>query len=172
LEKQFRDHIVALVVENKPGVLFRVTNMIRRRGFNIESLSVGAINSGKLARMSIVIKGDERTVEQVTKNLHKLVETVKVAPLESSDSVLRELALVKVRVDDSKIRSDLMHYTRIFRGRVIDVGAETMIIEITGDPEKINAFLNLIKGYGIKELARTGITALARGSKSLHIRGT
>jgi len=142
--------------------------MIRRRGFNIESLSVGAIN-GKFARMTIAIKGDEQTVEQVTKNLHKLVETVKVSPLDSK-SVLRELALAKVHVDDSKIRSDLLHYTRIFRGRVIDVSAESMIVEITGDPEKIDAFLNLIKTYGIKELARTGITALARGSKSLHIK--
>ncbi len=171
MEQQISNHIVALVVENKPGVLFRVTNMIRRRGFNIESLSVGAINGGKLARMTIVIKGDERTVEHVTKNLHKLVETVKVSPLDSKRSVLRELALVKVHVDDSKTRSDLVHYTRIFRGRVIDVSAESMVVEITGDPEKVDAFLNLIKGYGIKEMARTGITALVRGSKSLHIRG-
>jgi len=169
LEHQVSNHLVALVVENKPGVLFRVTNMIRRRGFNIESLSVGAVDS-RLARMTIVIKGDAQTVEQVTKNLHKLVETVKVSPLDSKRSVLRELALVKVHVDDSKTRSDLMHYIRIFRGRVIDVSTESMVVEITGDPEKMDAFLNLIKGYGIKEMARTGITALARGSKSLHIR--
>jgi len=170
LEQQVSNHLVALVVENKPGVLFRVTNMIRRRGFNIESLSVGALDS-RLARITIVIKGDAQTVEQVTKNLHKLVETVKVSPLDSKRSVLRELALVKVHVDDSKTRSDLMHYSRIFRGRVIDVSTESMVVEITGDPEKVDAFLKLIKVYGIKELARTGITALARGSKSLHIRG-
>lgn len=170
MEQQVSNHLVALVVENKPGVLFRVTNMIRRRGFNIESLSVGALDS-RLARITIVIKGDAQTVEQVTKNLHKLVETVKVSPLDSKRSVLRELALVKVHVDDSKTRSDLMHYSRIFRGRVIDVSTESMVVEITGDPEKVDAFLKLIKVYGIKELARTGITALARGSKSLHIRG-
>jgi len=167
LSEKSEGHIVAAIVENKPGVLFRVTNMIRRRGFNIDSISVGAMNGGKLARMTLVIRGDERTIEQVTKNLRKLVETLKVSRLEFNDSVLRELALMKIHVVDSKARSDIMHYSRIFRGRIVDVASDSMVVEVTGEPKKIDAFLNLIKGFGIKELARTGMTALSRGSKSI-----
>lgn len=164
---QNQSHIVAAIVENKPGVLFRVTNMIRRRGFNIDSISVGAINEGKLARMTIQVRGDDKTIEQITKNLRKLVETLKVIRLDLGDSVVRELALVKVHVTESKTRSDLLHYTRIFRGRVVDVSTDSMVVEVTGEPKKIEAFLNLIKGFGVKELARTGITALSRGSRSI-----
>ncbi len=162
-----QNHIIATIVENKPGVLFRVTNMIRRRGFNIESLSVGPLNDGSLARMTLVVRGDEKTVELVARNLHKLVEVIKVKRLNLEKSVLRELALIKIRAEDSKTRTDLTHYVRIFRGRIVDVSPKTMTVEITGDPKKINAFLELTKGLGIREVARTGIAALARGAESI-----
>ncbi len=162
-----QNHIIATIVENKPGVLFRVTNMIRRRAFNIESLSVGPLENGKLARMTLVVKGDEKTVELVARNLHKLVEVIKVTRLNPEKTVLRELALIKVSVNDTKARSDLLHYVRIFRGKVIDVSPQTMVVEITGNPKKIDAFLDLTKNMGIKEVARTGIAALARGVESI-----
>ncbi|WP_309492434.1 acetolactate synthase small subunit [Candidatus Hecatella orcuttiae] len=161
--------IIATIVENKPGVLFKVTNMIRRRGHNIDSISVGALEGGKLARMTLVIRGDEWAVEQIVKNLYKLVETVKVTRLNPKQSVLRELALIKVHVKDSKARSDLIHFSRIYRARVVDVTADSMVIEITGEPRKIDAFLDLIKEYGVKEMARTGITALLRGSEAIKV---
>ena len=168
---QLSQYIVSLVVENNPGVLFRVTGLIRRRGFNIDSISVGPIDASKLARMTIVIKGDEAILEQVVKQLHKLVEVIKINRLEVKDSVLRELALVKIHANESRTRSDVMHYSRIFRARVIDVAQDSMMLEITGDPEKIDAFINLVRGYGIKEIARTGLSALGRGTKSLKIEG-
>ncbi len=141
--------------------------MIRRREFNIESLSVGPIGDGKFARMTLVVKGDDKTVELVARNLHKLIEVVKIKRLNPEKSVLRELALIKVHVEDSKSRSDFLHYSKIFRGRIVDVSPESMIVEITGNPEKINAFLDLIKVFGVKEVARTGITALTRGAESV-----
>ncbi|MFH1328644.1 MAG: acetolactate synthase small subunit [Candidatus Bathyarchaeota archaeon] len=165
---QPHQYIVAAIVENRPGVLFRVTNLIRRRNFNIDSISVGALGKGKLARMTIVARGDERVFEQVIKQLRKLVEIVKLKRLELDESVLRELALVKIHAGDSKARSDIIHFSQIFRGRIIDVFSESMIVEVTGDPSKIDAFLNLVKGYGIKEVARTGLSALARGTDSMR----
>ena len=160
-------HIFSTIVENRPGVLFRITNTIRRRGFNIESLTVGPIDNGKLARMTIVIYADESDAEFIARNLHKLVEVFKVKRLDPDKSILREMALIKICAEDSRVRSDIVHYSRIFRGRIVDVSPETMTVEITGDPKKINAFLELTKGLGIREVARTGIAALARGAESI-----
>ncbi|MHC1586488.1 MAG: acetolactate synthase small subunit [Candidatus Hecatellaceae archaeon] len=162
------DQIFAVIVENKPGVLFRVTNMIRRRGFNIESISVGTLIDPSYSRMTIVIRGDEREVNQVMKNLYKLVETIKVAKIPSDRSVLRELALIKVKAPNADVRADILNYTQIFRARVVDVASESLTIEITGEPEKIDAFINVIKEFGVKEIARTGIAALVRGSRTIH----
>jgi len=166
-EKQ--TYVIATIVENKPGVLYRVANMFRRRGFNIESISVGVSEKKDLSRMTITVKGDELLVEQVIKQLNKLIDVVKVSILEPTSIVARELALVKVHTPDSKARSDIIHYVNIFRGRIIDVATESMIIEVTGDPEKIDAFTDLMKTFGVKEIARTGITALGRGVKAVKI---
>ncbi|MFQ5762066.1 MAG: acetolactate synthase small subunit [Candidatus Bathyarchaeia archaeon] len=168
---QYTQYIVAAIVENKPGVLFRVTSLIRRRGYNIDSISVGPLEGGELARMTIVINGDEKILEQVVKQLYKLVEVIKLSRLDPDDSVMRELALIKVHASESKARSDVMNLCSIFRGHVIDVASDSMIMEVTGDPDKIDAFISLMKGYGIKEIARTGLSALARGSKSVRIEG-
>jgi acetolactate synthase-1/3 small subunit len=161
--------VIAALVENKPGVLHSVANMFRRRGFNIESITVGHTEQKGLTRMTITVNGDEKTLEQIIKQMNKLIDVVKVSSLEPENIVTRELALVKVNVPDTKTRSDIINCVEVFRGRVVDVSPETLTIEITGTPDKIDAFLNLMKTYGIMELARTGLTALSRGPKSIRI---
>jgi acetolactate synthase-1/3 small subunit len=161
--------VISALVEHKPGVLHSVSNMFRRRGFNIESITVGPTEQKGLARMTITVKGDEKTVEQVVKQMNKLIDVVKVSQLDPENIVTRELALIKVNVADAKNRSDVINCVEVFRGRVVDVSPETLAIEITGTPDKIDAFLNLMKTFGIIELARTGLTALSRGSKSIRI---
>ena len=161
--------VIAALVENKPGVLHSVANMFRRRGFNIESITVGHTEQKGLSRMTITVNGDDKTLEQIVKQMSKLIDVVKVASLEPENIVTRELALIKVNVPDTKTRSDIINCVEVFRGHVVDVSPETLTIEITGTPDKIDAFLNLMKTYGIMELARTGLTALSRGPKSIRI---
>ena len=161
--------VIAALVENKPGVLHSVANMFRRRDFNIESITVGPSEQEDISRMTITVKGDEKTLEQVVKQMSKLIDVVKVSKLEPENIVTRELALVKISVPDIRNRSDVINCVEVFRGRVVDVAPEALTIEITGTPDKIDAFLNLMKTYGIMELARTGITALSRGIRSIKI---
>jgi len=162
-------YMISAIVEHKPGVLYSVSNMFRRRGFNIESISVGESEQPDLARMTITIKGDEDTVEQVVKQLKKLISVVKVSILDPKNTVSRELALIKVNTPDARIRSDVINYTEIFKGHVVDVAHESLIIEITGDTDKINAFIELMRPFGIREIARTGIAALPRGMRSTRM---
>jgi acetolactate synthase-1/3 small subunit len=164
-----KTRVIAALVENKPGVLHSVSNMFRRRDFNIESITVGATEQEDLSRMTITVKGDEKTLEQVVKQMNKLIDVVKVSQLEPENIVTRELALVKISVPDIRNRSDVINCVEVFRGRVVDVAPEALTIEITGTPDKIDAFLNLMKTYGIMELARTGLTALSRGIRSIKI---
>jgi acetolactate synthase-1/3 small subunit len=164
-----QNHIISAIVEHKPGVLYMVSNMFRRRGFNIESISVGRTEQSDLARMTITVNGDERTVEQVVKQLNKLIDVIKVSRLDPVNIVTRELALIKVRALDTKVRSDVINYAEIFRARVVDVSSESLMVEITGTSDKIDAFLDLMKPFGVREVARTGITALSRGVKSVKI---
>ena len=163
------EHILAALVEHRPGVLYRVSNMFRRRNFNIESITVGVSEVKDLARMTITVRGDELTVEQVIKQLQKLVDVIKVSRLNPDRSVVRELALIKVHTSDSKAKGDVVNYANIFRGRIVDVSRDSMIVEITGSPDKIDAFVELMRSYGIKELARTGVVAMSRGLKSLKV---
>ena len=158
-------YVIGALVENKPGVLYEVSNMFRRRGFNIESISVGVTEQKDLSRMTITVNGDERTIEQVTKQLNKIINIVKVSILNPKTTVVREMALIKVRAMDSKSRSDIIQYVDVFRGHIVDVSSDSLIAEITGDSEKIDAFIELVTSFGIKEVARTGITALSRGAK-------
>jgi len=168
MEKE-QNHIISAIVEHKPGVLYGISNLFRRRGFNIESISVGVTEQSDLARMTITVKGDERTIEQVVKQLNKLIDVIKVSRLNPASIVTRELALIKVSALDTKARSDVINYADIFRARVVDVSSESLMVEITGDSDKIDAFLDLMKPFGVKEVARTGITALSRGAKSTRI---
>lgn len=166
MEKSF---LISAIVEHKPGVLHKIANMFGRRGFNIDSLSVGDTVGEALARMTITIKGDETTAEQLIKQLGKLIDVIDVTLLDPDRSVKRELALIKLRVKTMEDRSTIMDYTNIFRGRIIDVAADSVIVEITGTSDKMNAFINLTSSFGIVEIARTGITALSRGSESVRI---
>jgi len=163
------EYILVAIVENKPGVLYRISNMFRRRNFNIESIVVGASETKDLARMTITVKGDEYTIEQIVKQLQKLIDVIKVSKLDPNKSVIRELALIKVHTPDSKAKSDVINYATIFRGRIVDVSEDSMTIEITGASDKIDAFIELMRIYGIKELARTGAVAMLRNFKSFKI---
>jgi len=161
--------IIAALVENKPGVLHSVANMFRRRDFNIDSISVGLAEQKGLSRMTIGVKGDQKTIDQVVKQLKKIIDVVKASQLSPTGTVIRELALVKVHVPDGKVRSEIINFTDVFRGRIVDVAPDSLMVEITGTPDKIDAFLNLMNNFGILELARTGITALSRGTKSIGL---
>jgi acetolactate synthase-1/3 small subunit len=162
-------HIISTIVEHKPGVLYTVSNLFRRRGFNIDNISVGPAEETGFARMTITVKGDDRTIEQVVKQLNKLIDVIKVTRLDPDNIVTRELALIKVNTLNDKSRSDLINYAEIFRARIVDVSSESLIVEITGTSDKIDAFIDLMRPFGLKEVARTGITALSRGAKSTKI---
>lgn len=156
-------YTISALVENKPGVLARVASLFRRRGFNIDSLTVGRTDRDEISRMTIVVEGDEKVLEQVTKQLNKLIEVIKVSNI-TINAVERELCLIKVHTTPEK-RSEIIEITNIFRARIVDVARDSFIIEITGDEDKIEAFIDLMRQYGIKELARSGKVAMARGSK-------
>ena len=166
---QEHKHIISIIVEHKPGVLYNVSNLFRCRGFNIDNISVGPAEEIGLARMTIMVRGDDRTIEQVTKQLNKLIDVIKVTRLNPECIVSRELALIKVNALKTKPRSDIINYADIFRARVVDVSSESLMIELTGTSDKIDAFITLMKPFGVKEVARTGITSLSRGAKSTRI---
>ncbi len=157
-------HTLAVLVENSPGVLVRVAGLFSRRGFNIESLAVGVTEDPRISRMTIVVEGDDRVVEQVSKQLNKLINVLKVSDLSEEESVARELALIKVNADPAH-RASVLQIVDIFRAKVVDVGKRSMVIEITGAEEKINALLDLLREFGIKEVVRTGKIAMARGAR-------
>ena len=155
-------HVISTLVEDKPGVLQKVAGLFNRRGFNIDSITVGVSEVEGLSRMVITVNADKKGLEQVTKQLHKLVDVIKIKDI-TKNAVKRELCLIKVHVPNEKSRAEIMQYTNIFRAKIVDISEETLIIELTGDMGKINAFISLIKGYGIKKISRTGLTAMARG---------
>lgn len=154
-------HTISLLVENKFGVLSRVSGLFSGRGYNIESISVGETLDPKIAQMTIVTSGDDWIIEQITKQLNKLIDVVKVTDMFELDHVEREMILVKVQPKSEK-RTEVMNLSEIFRGRIVDSSDRTYTIEITGDEDKIKAFINLMKPFGIKELVRTGKVAIAR----------
>ncbi|HET6780454.1 MAG TPA: acetolactate synthase small subunit [Nitrososphaera sp.] len=156
-------HIVSALVENKPGVLFRVTNLFRARSFNIESITVGSTEQQDLSRMTITTNSDEKTLDQLVKQLRKLIDVIEVKVLDTDKTVYRELALIKIKAVDPTTRSEIVNYSTIFRGNILDIGKETITVEITGTPDKIDAFKNLVELYGIAQLSRTGVSALPRG---------
>jgi acetolactate synthase I/III small subunit len=157
-------HILSILVENQPGVLSRVVGLFSGRGFNIESLCVAETMDPDISRITLVTNGDMGVVEQVKKQLNKLVDVLKVLDFIGGDSVEREMALIKVRAKPEN-RAEILRMVDIFRSRIVDVGAECYTVELTGDEGKIMAFLNLLKPMGIKEIARTGAVALAREKK-------
>ena len=156
-------HTLVALVEDRPGVLNRVANLFRRRGFNIDSITVGHSEKADISRMTIVVDGSGASVEQVRKQLAKLIETVKVQDITSESIVVREMALIKVKAT-SATRSEIMQIVDIFRANIVDVSMESLIIEVTGDEEKLDSLLNLLRTFEVKEVVRTGRIAMTRGS--------
>lgn len=160
--------MLAVLVENNPGVLTRVAGLFSRRGFNIDSLTVGRTENPAISRMTIVVAGDDKVLEQVTKQLHKLIDVIKITDVTSDEYVERELLLIKVHADAS-IRGEIMQIVDIFRARIVDIGKNTLTIEATGDEGKISAIEKSLKPFGIKELVRTGKIAMLRGEKFTNV---
>ncbi len=161
-------HTVAILVENKPGVLARVAGLFSRRGFNIESLAVGVTENPDTSRMTIVVSGDDHVLEQVMKQLNKLIDVIRVSDIPPEESVNRELALIKVGVDSST-RAEVMQIVDVFRAKIVDVGIKSLVVEVTGDESKINAMEQLLRQFGIKEMVRTGKVAMNRGAKVVQV---
>lgn len=159
-------HVLSVLVENQSGVLSRVSGLFSRRGYNIDSLSVGVTEDPSVSRMTIVVRGDDYILEQIKKQLNKLIDVIKVIELDPKQSVFRELMLIKVNARENS-RASIIEIVDIFRASVVDVSSETLTVEMTGDEDKIEAFINLMKPYGIREIVRTGLTALERGSKEI-----
>ncbi|AEF93173.1 acetolactate synthase, small subunit [Desulfotomaculum nigrificans CO-1-SRB] len=164
-------HTLAVLVENSPGVLARVAGLFSRRGYNIDSLSVGRTENPAISRMTIVVEGDDYVLEQVEKQLHKLVDVIKISDITSSPHVDREMVLIKVDVDAGS-RGEIMQIAQIFRAAIVDYGHRNLTIECTGNQEKINAFEEALRPFGIKELVRTGKIAMLRGAKATNITKT
>ncbi|MBL5974243.1 MAG: acetolactate synthase small subunit [Candidatus Leucobacter sulfamidivorax] len=159
-------HVLSLLVEDKPGLLTRVAGLFARRAFNIESLAVGPTEVAGLSRITVVVDQEDLPLEQVTKQLNKLVNVIKIVELEPDSSVQREHMLIKVRVDNQN-RSHVLEAVNLFRARVVDVVPDALVIEVTGDSGKIQAFLRVLEPFGIKEIAQSGLIAVGRGSKSI-----
>ncbi len=162
-------HTLSVLVANHSGVLSRVAGLFSRRGYNIDSLTVGETHDPKVSRMTIVARGDDRTIEQIIKQLNKLVDVIHTFELEKEKSVLRELALIKVNTMNQN-RASIVEITGIFRANIVDVANESLTVELTGAQNKITAFINLMKPFGIKELVRTGLTAVERGNHEINER--
>ncbi|MFB5674608.1 acetolactate synthase small subunit [Paenibacillus terreus] len=156
-------HTIAVLVNDQPGVLQRVSGLFSRRGFNIESITVGPSEEAGLSRMVIVTPGDEHTLEQIEKQLYKLIDVIKVIDLSSKPMVARELALIKVKAEPPQ-RPEIMGIVETFRASVVDIGTSSLMVQVVGDTDKIDAMIELLKPYGIRELSRTGVTAMVRGN--------
>jgi len=159
------EHILVALVEDKPGVLTRVASLFRRRGFNIQSLAVGHSEQPGLSRMTVVVNGDSTIVEQVRKQLDKLINIIRVSDIGEGDIVARELSLMKVKAT-ATTRSEIIQIVDIFRANIVDVASDSVTVEVTGDENKINSLFELLRSFGIKEMARTGRVALTRGGVS------
>ncbi|HEY7593573.1 MAG TPA: acetolactate synthase small subunit [Actinophytocola sp.] len=163
-------HTLSVLVENKPGVLARVAGLFSRRGFNIESLAVGPTEHADVSRMTIVVAVDELPLEQVTKQLNKLVNVIKIVELDPGVSVQRELLLVKVRAD-ATVRTQVLETVQLFRAKVVDVSPEALTVEATGTADKLEALLRMLEPYGVREMVQSGMVAIGRGPRSITATG-
>lgn len=161
-----KTHTLSVLVEDKPGVLARVAALFSRRGFNIESLAVGATEAKDMSRMTIVVSAEDVPLEQITKQLNKLINVIKIVEQDDENSVAREIALIKVRADAST-RGQIVEAVNLFRARVIDVSPESLIIEATGTPAKFEALLRVLEPYGVREIVQSGLVSLARGPRGI-----
>ena len=163
-----KKHVLSVLVENQAGVLSRISGLFSRRGYNIHSLSVGETENPSISRMTIVVEESAQTLEQIKKQLNKLIDVIKIIELEDSTAVYRELALIKVKTNEETM-AKIIEIANIFRARIIDVDSESLMVESTGDQSKLTALINMLEPYGLKEVIRTGITALERGNKELKM---
>jgi acetolactate synthase-1/3 small subunit len=159
-------HTLSVLVENKPGVLARIAGLFSRRGFNIDSLAVGPTEHPEVSRMTIVVNVEENPLEQVTKQLNKLIEVIKIVELDGPQSVTRELLLVKVKTD-AETRGQVLETVQMFRAKVVDVATDSVTVEVTGNAEKLEAFLRVVEPFGVRELVQSGMVAIGRGSRSI-----
>ena len=162
------NHTVVAIVEDKPGVLMRVASLFRRRGFNIESLTVGPTEAPGLSRMTIVVDGESAPVEQVEKQLYKLIDVIKVSNLSHEDMIARELALLKVRANNVN-RHEILDIANVFRADIVDIATNSIILQVVGDEDKVDGLIKMCEPYGIRELSRTGRMAMVRGAKSTTV---
>ena len=162
-------HTLSVLVENKPGVLARIAGLFSRRGFNIESLAVGPTEHSEVSRMTIVVNVDESPLEQVTKQLNKLIEVIKIVELDGSSSITRELMLVKVKAD-AQTRGAVLDAVQLFRAKVVDVAPDAITIQVTGNSDKLGDVLRVLEPFGIRELVQSGMVAIGRGSRSISER--
>ena len=161
--------VLSILVDNRAGVLSRVSGLFSRRGYNIDSLTVGVTADPRYSRMTVAVRGDDQIIDQIRKQVSKLVDVIDIKVLSDTESVSRELILVKVRATQQQ-RQDVISITNIFRANIIDVSSDSLIVELTGGESKLNAFIGLLRNYEILELARTGITGLSRGSEDVRFR--
>jgi acetolactate synthase-1/3 small subunit len=162
-----KPHTLSVLVENKAGVLSRVTGLFSRRGFNIESLAVGTCEESGMSRITIVCIGDDAQIEQVMKQLNKLIDVIKVSDITENERVERELALIKVNAEPGTSRAEIMQLATIFRAQIVDVGSKSVVLSVAGDTDKIDALEKLLHQYGVRELVRTGKIAILRGVKTV-----
>ena len=158
-----RKHVLSILVENKPGVLARIAGLFARRGFNIDSLAVGPTADESMSRITLTVDGAAHPIDQVTKQLHKLVHVIKIRDLAPSETVSRELALFKISCQDGEARAQVMQFTDIFRGNVVDVSKRSVTVEVTGTDDKVEAFEEMVRPFGLIEMVRTGEIAVSRG---------
>ncbi len=163
-----KNHTVVAIVEDKPGVLMRVSSLFRRRGFNIESLTVGPTEEAGLSRMTLTVDGESAPIEQVEKQLYKLIDVIKVSDLTQEDIIARELALIKVRANNVN-RHELLDIANVFRADVVDIATNSLILQVAGDEDKIDGLIKMLEPYGIRELSRTGRMAMVRGTKTTTV---
>jgi len=165
-------HIISVLVENRFGVLARISSLIAGRGFNIDSLAVGETEEPTVSRMTIVTHGDERIIEQITKQLNRLIDVVKVTDMTDAAHVERELVLIKVATPNAQVRSEVIQVVDVFRAKVVDISSSTVTVEVTGTQDKVQAFIEMVEPFGIKEMARTGAVAMGRERSGKSSRAT
>ena len=162
-------HTITVLVDNRPGVLARVSGLFARRGYNIESLTVSITDNPNMSRMTIVVAGDADTLEQITKQLHKLIDTIKVVDLTQGVHIERELMLVKLKASEADIRAEVKSCVEIFRDTIVDITPKTYTVQLAGDSEKLDAFIEAVREIGIMEVVRSGVSGISRGDKFLRV---
>lgn len=161
--KMKRRHVISMLVEDQPGVLTRIAGMFSRRDFNIETITVGKTTKKGISKMVITVMGNDARLEQIEKQVNKLIDTIKVVEMPEDKSVIRELCLLKIAIPNKKAKEDILRYTKIYKTKIVDITQKAVTAELIGVPAKIDAFIELMKQFGIKEISRTGVTAISRG---------